>query len=130
MKVALVHDYIKEYGGAEKVLETLYNTFPDCTIFTSVYLPSFLGPHKERFKDFRIKTSFLQFLPLKQKMISVFRIISPYVFKNFDLGEFDLIFVSQTGAYFPNLVNKGSKELICYTHTPPRYLYGYKTARQ
>ena len=45
MKIALVHDYIKEYGGAERVLETLHEIYPDADIYTSVYLPEFLGPH-------------------------------------------------------------------------------------
>jgi hypothetical protein len=58
------------------------------------------------------------------------RLASPFVFKNFDLSKFDVIIVSQTGAYFPNLIHKGQAKLICYTHTPPRYLYGYKTARE
>ena len=41
MKVALVHDYLKEYGGAERVLEALHDVFPDAPIYTSVYLPAF-----------------------------------------------------------------------------------------
>lgn len=130
MKVAIVHDYIKEYGGAEKVLENLYEIFPDSVIHTLVYCPKFLGPHRKRFEKFKIRTSFLQYFPFREKFISFFRVVSPFVFKSFDLSGFDLIIVSQTGAYFPNLVNKNDKKLICYTHTPPRYLYGYKTARQ
>lgn len=130
MKVALVHDYIKEYGGAERVLEELIKLFPDAPIYTSLYCPEFLGPHEDRFKAYKIKTSFLQFIPFKQKLLSPIRLLSPFAFKSFDLSKFDVIIVSQTGAYFPNVVQKGSAKLICYTHTPPRYLYGYKTARE
>ncbi len=54
MKVAIVHDYIKEYGGAERVLETLHDIYPDATVFTSVYLPTFLGPHRSRFSNWKI----------------------------------------------------------------------------
>ena len=50
MKVALVHDYIKEFGGAERVLEALTEIFPDAPIYTTFYPASFLGPHRERFK--------------------------------------------------------------------------------
>ena len=57
LKVALVHDYIKEYGGAERVLETLHEMFPEAPVYTSVYLPRFLGPHKDRFKKWDIRTS-------------------------------------------------------------------------
>lgn len=130
MKVALVHDYIKEYGGAERVLEALHEIYPEAPVYTSVYLPKFLGPHKKRFKDWKIKTSFLQRIPLKGKLISPLRLIAPFAFKSFDFSEYDVVIISATGAYFPNIINKGKAKLICYCHTPPRYLYGYKTARE
>lgn len=130
MKVAIVHDYIKEYGGAERVLEALYEAFPDSTVFTSLYYPKFLGPHEERFKKMKVKTSWFQFIPFGYKLISPLRLLSPFAFKCFDFKGYDVIIVSQTGAYFPNLVKKRSAKLFCYTHTPPRYLYGYKTARE
>lgn len=130
MKVALVHDYIKEYGGAERVLEALVEVFPDAPIYTTVYLPKYLGPHKNRFKNLDIKTSFLQFLPFKAKLISPIRLIAPTVFKTFDFKDFDAVIVSATGAYNPNMINKKKAVQICYCHTPPRYLYGFATARQ
>ncbi|MCL5113904.1 MAG: glycosyltransferase [Patescibacteria group bacterium] len=130
MKVALVHDYIKEYGGAERVLESLHEIWPDAPIFTSVYLPEFLGPHRQRFKDWNIKTSIFQFLPFKAKLISPMRIFAPFIFKGFNFSDFDVVIVSATGAYAPNLINKKSALHICYCHTPPRYLYGYATARE
>lgn len=129
MKVALVHDYIKEYGGAERVLETLHEIFPDAPIYTSIYLPEFLGPHRKRFEKMDIHTSFFQYIPLNHKLLSPFRLIAALGFYLFDFSKYDVIIVSQTGAYFPNSVRKKDARLICYTHTPPRYLYGYKTAR-
>lgn len=129
MKIAIVHDYIKEYGGAEKVLEELIKIFPKATIFTTVYLPEYLGPHKDRFEKYDIKTSFLNYIPFRAKLISPLRLLSLFAFKSFDFSSYNLIIVSQTGAYFPNMVNKKNAKLISYTHTPPRYLYGYKTAR-
>lgn len=152
MKIALVHDYIKEYGGAERVLEALHEIYPDAPVYTSVYIPEFLGPHRERFKNWDIRTSWLQNIPFKHKLISPFRLIAPWVFKGFsarggpvlgwDLSDFDVVIVSATGAYFPNFVRTGIKNQesrikdsvkrtlhICYCHTPPRYLYGYATAR-
>lgn len=142
MKIALVHDYIKEYGGAERVLEALHEIYPDAPVYTSVYIPEFLGPHRERFKNWDIKTSWLQHIPFKHKLISPFRLIAPLVFKQFDLSEFDAVIVSATGAYSPNFIRTKIKDQrskiknetkgaihICYCHTPPRYLYGYATAR-
>jgi len=129
MKIALVHDYIKEYGGAERVLETLHEIYPDADIYTSVYLPEFLGPHKKRFEKMKIHTSFFQYIPFNYKLLSPFRMISPLVFLLFNFSKYDTVIVSQTGAYFPNCIRKGGAKHICYTHTPPRYLYGYMTAR-
>ncbi len=129
MKVAIVHDYIKEYGGAERVLETLHEIWPKAPVYTTVYLPRFLGPHKERFSKWDIRTSFLQWIPMKGKLISPFRVITPSIFKNMDFSKYDVVIVSATGAYTPNLIKKGKAVHICYCHTPPRYLYGYPTAR-
>lgn len=129
-KVAIVHDYIKEQGGAELVLEELLKLFPNATLFTSVFVPEYLGPHKKRFENFEVQTTWMNKIPKREKLISPLRLLSPFAFKSLDLSSFDVIIVSQTGAYFPNLVKKGRAKLICYSHTPPRYLYGYKTARE
>lgn len=156
MKVALVHDYIKEYGGAERVLEAVHEIWPEAPVFTTVYLPEFLGPHKERFKNWEIRPSWAQYLPFKAKLISPLRLLAPFLFKKFNFSKFDVVIVSATGAYIPNAIkvknqkskvkttNKNSKLEnsnytldakryplhICYCHTPPRYLYGYMTARE
>jgi glycosyltransferase involved in cell wall biosynthesis len=129
MKIAIVHDYIKEYGGAEKVLEELHNLFPKAPIYTTVYLPKFLGPHRERFERMDIRPSVLQYIPFKAKLISPLRLLAIFVFKFWNFSKYDLVIVSATGAYQPNLINKGTAKQICYCHTPPRYLYGYSTAR-
>src|SRR5258708_920178 len=130
MKVALVHDYIKEYGGAERVLEALHELYPDAPVFTSVYLPEFLGPHRERFKNWNIETSWVQNIPFKDKLISPLRLFSAFIFGSFDFKDYDVVIVSATGAYTPNMINKKSALQICYCHTPPRYLYGFATARE
>ncbi len=129
MKVAIVHDYIKEYGGAERVLEELIKLYPDADIYTSIYAPEYLGPHKERFDNYTIRTTWLNSIPARHKLISPLRLLSPFAFRKLNLKHYDAVIVSQTGAYFPNLVHHKKGKLICYTHTPPRYLYGYKTGR-
>lgn len=130
MKIALVHDYIKEYGGAERVLEAFHEIWPEAPVYTSVYLPGFLGPHEARFRNWNIITSKAQSIPFIHKLISPLRLFTPWIFENFDFSPFDVVLVSQTGAYFPNLLVLDPKTVhISYCHTPPRYLYGYATAR-
>lgn len=132
LKIALVHDYIKEYGGAENVLENLSEIFPEAEIFTSLYCPKYLGPHRGRLEKKwkgKIHQSFFKFIPFAHKIISPLRLLSPLAFKSFDFSKYDLIITSATGAYFPNSLNKKTAKLICYCHTPPRYLYNLPTAR-
>lgn len=130
MKIALVHDYIKEYGGAERVLEALHEIYPSAPVFTTVYLPEFLGPHKNRFKNWDIRTSWIQNIPFVEKLISPIRLLTPWYFDNIDFRDFDVVIVSATGAYFPNLIIRNTDTMhVCYCHTPPHYLYGYPTAR-
>lgn len=132
MKVALVQDYLKEYGGAEAVFETLSDIFPDADIYTTLYCPRFFGPHRERLEKkwgTRVHQSFFRFIPFSYKIISPLRLLSPLAFKLFNFSSYDLIITSATGAYFPNALNKKNARLICYCHTPPRYLYGLPTAR-
>jgi len=132
MRIALVHDYIKEFGGAESVLETLSDIYPDADIYTSIYSPQFLGPHRARLEKkwgTRVHQSFFGYIPFAHKLLSPFRFLSPIAFKAFDFRAYDLIVTSATGAFFPNSLNKKSAKLVCYCHTPPRYLYNLATAR-
>lgn len=132
LKIAIVHDYIKEYGGAEAVLEDLIDIFPKAEVFTTLCFPSFFGPHQARFESKlknRLHTSFFQYIPFAYKIISPLRLLSPLAFRSFDFSGYDVIITSATGAYFPNSLNKKKARLVCYCHTPPRYLYGLPTAR-
>lgn len=130
MKIALVHDYLKEYGGAERVLEALHEIWPEAPIHTLVYLPRFLGPHQKRLKDWRVKPLLPGWLPLIGKLISPLRLLAPILFSRLDLSKYDLVIVSATGAYNPNLIKTKPGAHFCYYHTPPRYLYGLPTARE
>jgi glycosyltransferase involved in cell wall biosynthesis len=131
-RIALVQDYLKEYGGAEAVFETLTDIFPEADIFTTLYCPKFFGPHKKRLEKkwgTRVHQSFFKYIPFAYKIISPLRLLSPLAFELFNFSSYDLIITSATGAYFPNALRKKSARLICYCHTPPRYLYGLPTAR-
>ena len=130
MKVALVHDYLKEYGGAERVLETLHEIWSKASIYTLVYLPKYLGPHRERFKKWQVKSLVPSWIPFLPKLISPLRLITPTLFGRLDLTGYDIVIVSATGAYNPNLVKTKPGIHFCYCHTPPRYLYGLPTARE
>lgn len=133
MKVALVHDYLKEYGGAERVLEALHEIWPEAPVYTLVCLPEYLGPHRKRLEGWDVRPFISRRVPFTAKLISPLRLLAPILFSRLDLTSYDVVIVSATGGYNPNLVKtkspKKSALQICYCHTPPRYLYGYPTAR-
>src|SRR5690349_718043 len=60
MSVALVHDYLNQYGGAERVLEAFHAMFPQAPVYTSIYAPRLMPAH---FRRWNIRTSFMRRLP-------------------------------------------------------------------
>lgn len=128
MKIALVHDYLVEYGGAEMVLEDLHNIFPDAPIFTFYYYPQGLGLHNDRIKHWNIKTSWYQKMPGARKFLSASRMIAPWAFERFDLSDFAVV-ISSCNTHFSKAVKVKPGALhISYIHTPPKMLYGYTTS--
>lgn len=128
LKVALVHDYLREYGGAEMVLEDLHNIFPDAPIYTFYYDSKGLGIHQDRVKKWMIKTSIYQHFPFAKKFLSASRLIAPKIFEGFDLKEFDVV-ISSSNHHSAKAVRVSPKALhLSYIHTPPKMLYGYTTS--
>ncbi|MCX6725790.1 MAG: glycosyltransferase [Candidatus Shapirobacteria bacterium] len=126
MKVALVHDYLKEYGGAERVLSALSEIWPEAPIYTSFYIKD--SNAGSFFKNSVIVESWFGSLPFCDKLISPLRFLLPLVWKSFNFDEYDLVISSASWAITKGFAKGGTKE-ICYCHTPPRYLYGYETSR-
>ena len=126
VKVALIHDFLKEYGGAERVVEALHEIFPEAPLYTAYKDLESMGEVGKRFKGWDIRTSVLQRFP--SFLISPFRIFAPMIFERFDLSEYDLV-ISSCNTYFSKaVITKPSSLHISYIHTPPRYLYGYTTS--
>jgi glycosyltransferase involved in cell wall biosynthesis len=126
MKVALVHDYLLEYGGAERVLEALHELYPDAPVYTAFVDAQSLGIHWDRFKDWDIRETWLTKLPFYKKLYSPYRVLAPRAFQTLDLSEYDIV-ISSSNAYYAKAVQVPNGTHICYCHTPPRALYGYAT---
>lgn len=123
MKVALVHDDLVQWGGAERVLVTLSQMFPEAPIYTSVFDESnrMLRRH---FRDKKIITSFIQKIPFWKSM---YRMMLPFyslAFEVFDFSEYDLV-ISQTTRFAKGIITKPSTIHISYVHTPPRFLWDF-----
>jgi len=126
MKIALVHDYIKEYGGAERVLKTLTEIFPKAPIYTAFRVKG--STADKEFKGKEIRESFLAPLLKVDNLYSPLRFLTPLIWKSMDLSTYDLVITSSSW-----YISRGFKvgpmtKVICYCHTPPRWLYGYETS--
>ena len=129
MKIALVHDYLKEIGGAERVLMALKEIWPQADVYTAYKFPEYWGQFKEKLEEWNIGESWGAYLPFLPKFISYYTVISPLFFTEMNLTDYDIVIVSATGGYFPNAVKIGENtRLVTYWHTPPRFLYGYPVA--
>jgi glycosyltransferase involved in cell wall biosynthesis len=126
MKIALVHDYIKEFGGAERVLRTLSDMYPKAPIYTAFRVKG--SECDKAFKDREIRESFLAPLLKIWKLYSPLRFLAPLVWRSMDLSEYDLVITSASWYITRGFKVGKNTKVICYCHTPPRYLYGYETS--
>lgn len=123
MRVALIHDYLNQYGGAEKVLEVFTEIFPDAPIYTLIH--NFLLFKKRGVNSFsnkKIYTSFLQKIPLIKKHHRFFPPLMPMAIERFNLSDFDLV-ISDSASFAKGVLTKPETLHICYCHTPPRYAW-------
>ncbi len=126
IKIALVHDYLREYGGAERVLEALHKIFPQAPVYVAFKDDQSLGQQAQRFADWEIRETWLSKIPLFNKLYSPLRILAAPAFRKLDLNEFDVV-ISSSNAYLSKAVKVPNGFHICYCHTPPRAMYGYSS---
>jgi glycosyltransferase involved in cell wall biosynthesis len=119
MKVALVHDYLNQYGGAERVLEAFVQLFPKAPIYTLLYDKEKTG---SAFTNKKIRTSFLQKIPFLKSHHRSFLMLMPLAIEQFDFSGFDLV-LSDSASYAKGAVIPPDTFHICYCHTPIRYAW-------
>ncbi|MDQ3098720.1 MAG: glycosyltransferase [bacterium] len=120
MKVALVHDYLREYGGGERVLEVLHSMYPEAPVYTAYY---FADSMPESFKSWDIRTSLMQkWWGIKNKYLW-YTYSVPWMLEQFDLRGYDLIISSSSFAAKGVLTHPGQVH-VDYCHTPTRFVWG------
>lgn len=137
MKVALVHDFFREWGGAEEVIKTLHEIWPEAPIFTSYVSDNNFsfepidnkGQCRQQengrptISKFRLKTSWLNYLPNSLKSSKLITPLLPFAFSSFNFSNFDVV-ISSSAAFAKSVDVKKPTVHICYCHTPTRFLYG------
>lgn len=118
VKIALVHEWLTNVAGAERVLLQLHEIFPDAPIYTAVYDPSKAKP----FASLDIRTSILQNIPFMKSKRELLVPFAPFAFEQMDLTEYDVV-ISNTTIAAKGVLTKPHTVHISYCHTPPRYLW-------
>lgn len=119
MKLALVHDYLVQDGGAERVLQAFHEIWPDAPTFALLYDPAKMG---RNFRGKDIRTTFLQRLPFALKQYKWLMPLMPIATETHDLSGFDVV-LSSASAFAKGVLTRPETLHLCYCHTPTRYLW-------
>lgn len=121
-KIAIVHDWLTNMGGAENVVLALHEAFPSAPIYTSTFTPETMPA----FKGLDIRTTTLQNLPGPlRKLHKFFPMLRVRAFQKLDLSEFDIILSSSSAEAKQVRKTRPGQIHICYCHTPIRYYWSH-----
>jgi glycosyltransferase involved in cell wall biosynthesis len=122
LKVALAHDFLLSYGGAERVFQAMAEMFPDAPIYTLLADQKIIAKH---FPNRDIRVSWLSRLPnFLKKHYRFFLPFFPVAVESFDLRDFDIV-ISSSGAWSKGIITRLNTKHIAYLHSPMRYAWDY-----
>jgi len=118
MKIALVHDYLAQDGGAEKVLEALHEIWPEAPIHVLFHDKEKI----DRFRQAKIEESFLSKFPFVESKYQWYLPLMPVATESHELKDYDIV-ISSTSAFAKGVLTTPDTLHISYCHTPTRYLW-------
>ena len=119
MRIALVHDWLNNLGGAERVLIELHKIFPKAPVYALFYNKKFI---REFLPEAEIRTSSLQKVPFITKLYRYLFFLMPSAVESFDLSDFDVV-ISSSVIFSKGLILKPKTRHICYCYSPTRFLW-------
>src|SRR3954454_22496883 len=123
-RVALVHDFLLDLRGAERVFAAICDAWPQAHVFSAVYDPR---GTEGRFASREVTTSFLQRLRPTARTFRVLLPLYPHAVESFDLRGYDLVISSSSAWAHGVLVDPGAVH-VCYCHNPFRYAWSEREA--
>ncbi|MBI2626941.1 MAG: glycosyltransferase [Parcubacteria group bacterium] len=123
MKVALIHDWLLNLGGAERVIIALHKIFPEAPIYTLVYSKEFT---KKYLPNAKIVPSILQKIPFILKIYPYLPFLMPLAAEAFRFDSYDLV-ISSNIAFSKGVILKPHTRHICYCHSPTRWLWDWSS---
>lgn len=120
MKIAVIHDWLVTYAGAERVLEQILHCFPEADLFC---VADFLPPEQRGFLQGKIAwPTFIQKLPFASKKYRSYLPLMPFAMERLDLREYGLI-LSSSHAVAKGVKVRTGQLHISYIHSPMRYAW-------
>ncbi|MBN1180598.1 MAG: glycosyltransferase [Anaerolineae bacterium] len=120
MRIALVHDWLNQMGGAEDVLEALVGMFPRAPIYTSIYWRAGMP---QAYQGWDVRTTWMDRLPAIYRHHPWYFPLYPLAFGRRDLSGYDVVLSNKSG--FCHGVRTGDALHICYCLTPTRYVWDF-----
>ena len=121
LRIALVHDYLNQPGGAEKVVEVFTRMFPGAPLYTSTYDADSMPDH---WRSVDVHTSYLQRLSPSARLAKVFTPLYPSAFESFDFTGYDLVLSSST-TFAKGIITRPETCHVCYLNNTTRFLWMY-----
>ncbi|HEX3051923.1 MAG TPA: glycosyltransferase [Aggregatilineaceae bacterium] len=119
MKLALVHDWLNQIGGAEDVLEELVSYYPSAPVYTSMYAPDLMPAS---YRQWDIRTTWMNRLPGIHQHHQRYLPLYPLAWNRLDLSDYDVILSNKSG-FCHGVKTRGKTRHICYCLTPTRYIW-------
>jgi glycosyltransferase involved in cell wall biosynthesis len=121
-RVAIVHDYLNQMGGAERVVELLHRMFPEAPIYTTIVDRDRLWPE---LREADIRVSWMQRIPGVLRFSKALFWLYPLAVRSWDLRGYDLV-ISSSSAYAKGARVPEGTVHICYCHTPMRFAWNFQ----
>jgi glycosyltransferase involved in cell wall biosynthesis len=121
VKVALVHDYLNQAGGAERVVAVLHRMFPDAPIFTTLFDPRAVG---KPLADADVRVSWMRRLPNWKRNFRRYMPLYPFAVRSFDLRDYDVV-ITSSSAFAKGVRVPPSALHLCYCYTPMRWAWSF-----
>jgi len=119
MRLALVHDDLMQWGGAERLVAALMELWPAAPLYVACYDRQILPPS---FPHQRLRTSFIQKIPLYKKFYQQLFFLHPLAFESFNFRDYDLV-ISSTTRFAKSIITSPNTFHLCYCNTPNRPLW-------
>lgn len=119
MNIAIIHYWLNNLRGGEKVIESICDIFPDADIYTHLYNQKLVSP---KIRSHKIYTTFIDRLPFSKKIYKQYLLLMPFALEKINFDKYNIVISSESGPA-KGIVTPTSTCHICYCHSPMRYLW-------